>query len=80
MPTHSSSLPRRKVLHFNALLLLPLLLLVCLPWQPFMTQALQSGWLWWPYALTRMVDLPGLVFTIAALLLLTRQLILFTQL
>ena len=73
MPTHSSSLPRRKVLHFNALLLLPLLLLVCLPWQPFMTQALQSGWLWWPYALTRMVDLPGLVFTIAALLLLTRH-------
>ena len=39
----------------------PLLLLVCLPWQPFMTQALQSGWLWWPYALTRMVDLLGLV-------------------
>ncbi|MFM4961395.1 phosphatase PAP2 family protein [Aeromonas caviae] len=73
MPTHSSSLPRRKVLHFNTLLLLPLLLLVCLPWQPFMTQALQSGWLWWPYALTRMVDLPGLVFTIAALLLLTRH-------
>jgi hypothetical protein len=51
----------------------PSLLLVCLPWQPFMTQALQSGWLWWPYALTRMVDLPGLVFTIAALLLLTRH-------
>ncbi|MBP8282073.1 MAG: phosphatidylglycerophosphatase, partial [Aeromonas sp.] len=73
MPTHCSSLPRRKVLHFNALLLLPLLLLVCLPWQPFMTQALQSGWLWWPYALTRMVDLPGLVFTIAALLLLTKH-------
>jgi phosphatidylglycerophosphatase B len=35
------------------------LLLVCLPWQPFMTQALQSGWLWWPYALTRMVDFAG---------------------
>lgn len=73
MPTHASSLPRRRVLGFNAILLLPLLLLVCLPWQPFMTGALQSDWLWWPYALTRMVDLPGLAITIAALLLLTRH-------
>ncbi|MGS3149990.1 phosphatase PAP2 family protein [Aeromonas sanarellii] len=73
MPTHSSSLPRRQVLGFNAVLLLPLLLLVCLPWQPFMSDALHSGWLWWPYALTRMVDLPGIAVTVAALLLLTRH-------
>ncbi|MBP4042520.1 phosphatase PAP2 family protein [Aeromonas sp. SrichE-2G] len=73
MPTHSSSLPRRRVLGFNAVLLLPLLLLVCLPWQPFMTQSLQSGWLWWPYALTRMVDVPGLALTVVALLLVTRH-------
>ncbi len=73
MPTHSSSLPRRQALGFGAALILPLLLLTCLPWQPFMSNALQSGWLWWPYALTRMVDLPGLAVSIAALLLLTRH-------
>lgn len=73
MSTHASSLPRRQVLGFSAALILPLLLLTCLPWQPFLTSALQSGWLWGPYALTRMVDLPGLVVTIAALLLLTRH-------
>ncbi|MGY3930889.1 phosphatidylglycerophosphatase B [Aeromonas encheleia] len=73
MSIHASSLPRRQVLGFSAALILPLLLLTCLPWQPFLTSALQSGWLWGPYALTRMVDLPGLVVTIAALLLLTRH-------
>ncbi|MGY3903937.1 phosphatase PAP2 family protein [Aeromonas lusitana] len=73
MPTPPSSLPRRQVLTFSAALILPLLLLVCLPWQPFMHDALQTGWLWWPYALTRMVDVPGLALTMAALLLLTRH-------
>ena len=73
MPTHASSLPRRQVLGFSAALILPLLLLACLPWQPFMSNALQSGWLWWPYALTRMVDVPGIAISIAALLLLTRH-------
>ncbi|MDM5064973.1 phosphatase PAP2 family protein [Aeromonas salmonicida] len=73
MSTHASSLPRRQVLGFSAALILPLLLLACLPWQPFMSNALQSGWLWWPYALTRMVDVPGIAISIAALLLLTRH-------
>jgi phosphatidylglycerophosphatase B len=73
MPTPPSSLPRRQVLRFSAALILPLLLLVCLPWQPFMSSALQSGWLWGPYALTRMVDVPGIALTIVALLLLTRH-------
>ena len=79
MSTHVSSLPRRQVLGFSAALILPLLLLTCLPWQPFLTSALQSGWLWGPYALTRMVDLPGLVVTIAALLLLTRHKLTLSQ-
>ncbi|WP_421160486.1 phosphatase PAP2 family protein [Aeromonas dhakensis] len=73
MPTHASSLPRRQVLCFSAALILPLLLLACLPWQPFMSQALHSNWLWWPYALTRMVDVPGIGVSILALLLLTRH-------
>lgn len=73
MSTPPSSLPRRRVLGFSAALILPLVLLACLPWQPFMSDALQSGWLWWPYALTRMVDLPGIAVTVAALLLLTRH-------
>lgn len=72
MPTHPSSLPRSQALAFSAALILPLILLLCLPWQPFMVNALQSDWLWWPYALTRMVDIPGLAISIAALLLLTR--------
>lgn len=72
MPTHPSSLPRSQALAFSAALILPLVLLLCLPWQPFMVNALQSDWLWWPYALTRMVDIPGLAISIAALLLLTR--------
>ena len=55
---------------FNAVLLLPLLLLVCLPWQPFMSDALHSGLAVVAYALTRMVDLPGIAVTVAALLLL----------
>ena len=79
MSTHVSSLPRRQVLGFSAALILPLLLLTCLPWQPFLTSALQSGWLWGPYALTRMVDLPGLAVTIAALLLLTRHKLTLSQ-
>ncbi|MGY4026266.1 phosphatase PAP2 family protein [Aeromonas rivuli] len=72
MSTHSSSLPRSQALAFSAALILPLVLLVCLPWQPFRVNALQSEWLWWPYALTRMVDIPGLAISILALLLLTR--------
>ncbi|UBO75549.1 phosphatase PAP2 family protein [Aeromonas rivuli] len=72
MSTHSSSLPRSQALAFSAALILPLVLLVCLPWQPFRLNALQSEWLWWPYALTRMVDFPGLAISILALLLLTR--------
>ncbi|MCS3460055.1 phosphatase PAP2 family protein [Aeromonas sp. BIGb0445] len=72
MSTHSSSLPRSQALAFSAALILPLVLLVCLPWQPFRLNALQSEWLWWPYALTRMVDIPGLAISILALLLLTR--------
>jgi phosphatidylglycerophosphatase B len=72
MPTHPSSLPRSQALAFSAALILPLVLLLCLPWQPFMVNTLQSDWLWWPYALTRMVDIPGLAISIAALLLLTR--------
>lgn len=73
MTTLPSSLPRRQVLGFSAALILPLVLLACLPWQPFMQHSLQSAWLWWPYALTRMVDVPGIALTIAALLLLTRH-------
>lgn len=71
MPT--SPLSRRQVLSFNGILLLPLLLLVALPWQPFMYHSLQASWLWWPYALTRMVDVPGIAISILALLLLTRH-------
>lgn len=73
MSTHASSLPRRRVLAFSTALILPLVLLACLPGQPFLSGSLQSGWLWWPYALTRMVDVPGLAVTLAALLLLTRH-------
>ncbi|MBM0492166.1 phosphatase PAP2 family protein [Aeromonas jandaei] len=73
MPPHSPSLSRSQVLVFTTLLILPLLLLAILPWQPFLTGSLQSGWLWWPYALTRMVDIPGIGISAALLLLLTRQ-------
>ncbi|HHQ4767155.1 TPA: phosphatase PAP2 family protein, partial [Aeromonas veronii] len=79
MPPHASSLPastasltRSQVLGFTALLILPLLLLATLPWQPFLTGSLQSGWLWWSYALTRMVDIPGIGISGALLLMLTR--------
>ncbi|MFQ2000767.1 phosphatase PAP2 family protein [Aeromonas veronii] len=79
MPPHASSysastasLTRSQVLGFTALLILPLLLLATLPWQPFLTGSLQSGWLWWSYALTRMVDIPGIGVSGALLLLLTR--------
>ncbi|WP_033136740.1 phosphatase PAP2 family protein [Aeromonas finlandensis] len=68
-----SSLTRSQVLGFSALLILPLLLLATLPWQPFLTGSLHSGWLWWSYALTRMVDIPGIGVSAALLLLLTRH-------
>jgi len=73
MPSHPSSLSRSQVLGFTALLILPLLLLACMPWQPFLTGSLQAGWLWWPYLLTRMVDIPGIAISAALLLLLTRH-------
>ena len=72
LPTSTASLTRSQVLGFTALLILPLLLLATLPWQPFLTGSLQSGWLWWSYALTRMVDIPGIGVSGAILLLLTR--------
>ncbi|WP_042011515.1 phosphatase PAP2 family protein [Aeromonas fluvialis] len=72
LSTSLSSLTRSQVLGFSALLILPLLLLASLPWEPFLTGALQSDWLWWPYALTRMVDIPGIGVSCALLLLLTR--------
>ena len=72
MPPCTTSLSRSQVLGFTALLTLPLLLLATLPWQPFLTGSLQSGWLWWSYALTRMVDIPGIGVSGALLLLLTR--------
>lgn len=68
----ASSLTRSQVLGFTALVILPLLLLATLPWQPFLTNSLQSGWLWWSYALTRMVDIPGIGVSGTLLLLLTR--------
>ncbi|MFB2865087.1 phosphatase PAP2 family protein [Aeromonas sp. MdU4] len=71
MPPHSSSLSRSQVLCFTALLILPLLLLALLPWQPFLTGSLQAGWLWWSYALSRMVDIPGIAVSGVLLLLLT---------
>ncbi|WP_349918307.1 phosphatase PAP2 family protein [Aeromonas veronii] len=73
MPTSSSSLPRRQVLRFSAALILPLALLACLPWHPFLSDALQSAWLWWPYALSRMVDIPGIAISTLGLVLLTRH-------
>ncbi|MGY3807309.1 phosphatase PAP2 family protein [Aeromonas veronii] len=72
LPASTASLTRSQVLGFTALLILPLLLLATLPWQPFLTGSLQSGWLWWSYALTRMVDLPGIGVSGALLLMLTR--------
>lgn len=70
---HATALTRRQVAGFSALLILPLLLLVCLPWQPFIPAWLHEDGLWWLYALTRTVDLPGIAVTGAVLLLLTRH-------
>lgn len=70
---HATALTRRQVAGFSTLLILPLLLLVCLPWQPFIPALLHEDGLWWLYALTRTVDLPGIAVTTVILLLLTRH-------
>ena len=75
MPTHLFTAPPSGCLLVSTPLL-PLLLLVCLPWQQLLHErrSCTSGWLWWPHAPTPDGgDQAGIAVTVAALLLLTRH-------